>query len=60
MRPWILLGWDKTKGLDCDAIDTTYRISNVDCAKIMFDDDGDYRGYDTYTLMNEVVWGFMA
>ena len=49
MRTCTLLGWDTSTGLDCDAIDTTYRMSNADCAKILFDSDGAYRASGTYS-----------
>ena len=47
MRACKLLGWDASKGLLCNAIDTAYRIGTADCAQLLLDDNDDYRTYGT-------------
>ena len=47
MRPCTLLGWDCSTARPYNAIDTTYRIGNADCAKVLFGDNGDSRSYGT-------------
>ena len=42
-----LLGWNHLEQLDCNAIDTSYRIASADCAQLLFDDHIQYRTHST-------------